>query len=167
MLAKNPTRKALGDTVLGNDMIHTGTAAGGAYQFPEAASLRISFSSVKSEDRTTQLPVLSLQLLEPLDLVALQATVFRAPAIVRYFRHTYRPNRFRDRTALRNQHINLPQLGDDLFRRVSLPCHSSVLHQAISHTSGRTTSQGADHHRLGAGAADCGEVNDQRGRDDE
>ena len=48
MLAKNPTRKALGDTVLGNDMIHTGTAAGGAYQFPEAASLRISFSSVKS-----------------------------------------------------------------------------------------------------------------------
>src|SRR6185312_9463601 len=51
---------------------------------------------------------------------------------------------FRDRTTLRNQHINLPQLGDDLFRRVSLPCHSSVLHQAISHTSGRTTSQGAD-----------------------
>ena len=37
MLAKNPTRKALGDTMLGNDMIHTGTAAGGAYQFPEAA----------------------------------------------------------------------------------------------------------------------------------
>ena len=35
--------------MLGNDMIHTGTAAGGAYQFPEAASLRISFSSVKSE----------------------------------------------------------------------------------------------------------------------
>jgi hypothetical protein len=49
MLAKNPTRKTLGDTVLGNDMIPTGTAAGGAYQFPEAASLRISFSSVKSE----------------------------------------------------------------------------------------------------------------------
>ena len=30
------------------------------------------------------------------------------------------------------------------FSRVSLPWHSSVLHQAISHTSGRTTSQGAD-----------------------
>src|SRR3954464_228073 len=49
MLAKNPTRKALGDAMLGNNMIHAGTAAGGAYQFPEAASLRISFSSVKSE----------------------------------------------------------------------------------------------------------------------
>ena len=49
MLAKNPTRKAFGDTMLSNDTIHAGTAAGGAYQFPEAASLRISFSSVKSE----------------------------------------------------------------------------------------------------------------------
>ena len=49
MLAKNPTRKALGDMMLGNDMIHAGTTAGGAYQFPEAASMRISFSSVKSE----------------------------------------------------------------------------------------------------------------------
>ena len=42
MLAKNPTRKSLGDTVLANDMIHTGTAAGGAYQFPETAFFRIS-----------------------------------------------------------------------------------------------------------------------------
>ena len=49
MLAKNPARKALGDTMLGNDMIHAGSAASGAYQFPEAASLRISFSSVRSE----------------------------------------------------------------------------------------------------------------------
>jgi hypothetical protein len=49
MLAKNPTRKALRHTMLGNNMIHTGTAAGGAYQFPEAASLRISFSIVRSE----------------------------------------------------------------------------------------------------------------------
>ena len=58
MLAKNPTRKALGDTMLGNNMIHTGTAAGGAYQFPEAASLRISFSSRQIRDRTPQLLVL-------------------------------------------------------------------------------------------------------------
>ena len=72
MLAKNPTRKALGDTMLGNDMIHTGTAAGGAYQFPEAASLRISFSSVKSETARRNCLFSVLQLLEPLDLVALQ-----------------------------------------------------------------------------------------------
>jgi hypothetical protein len=36
MLAKNLTRKTLGDTVLGNVTIHTGTAAGGAYQFPSS-----------------------------------------------------------------------------------------------------------------------------------
>jgi hypothetical protein len=53
--------------------------------------------------------------------------------------------RFCDRSTLRGQHVNLPQLRDDLFSRVSLPWHTSVLHQAISHTSGRTTSQGADH----------------------
>ena len=39
---------------------------------------------------------------------------------VRYFRHSYRPNRFRDRPTLRGQHVNLPQLRDDLFSRVSL-----------------------------------------------
>lgn len=49
MLTKNTTRKAFGDAMLGNDMIHAGSAAGGAYQFPEAASFRINFSSVRSE----------------------------------------------------------------------------------------------------------------------
>ena len=44
----------------------------------------------------------------------------------------------------------LEQLRDDLFSRVSLPWHSSVLHQAISHTSGRTTSKGADQYRVRA-----------------
>ena len=51
------------------------------------------------------------------------------------------------RFTLRHQHLNLPQLRDNLFRLVSLPRHSSILHQAISHTSGRTTFQGADQNR--------------------
>ena len=46
---QEPDTQALGDAMLGDDMIHAGAAAGGAYQFPEAASLRISFSSVRSE----------------------------------------------------------------------------------------------------------------------
>ena len=57
MLTKNTTRKALGDTMLCNDMIHAGTAAGGAYQFPEAASLRISFPAL-DQRRHAQLLVL-------------------------------------------------------------------------------------------------------------
>src|SRR4051812_37704772 len=49
MLAKNPTRKAFGDAMLGNDTIHAGTGAGGVSHFPGAPSLRMIFSSVKSE----------------------------------------------------------------------------------------------------------------------
>src|SRR5262249_61679917 len=40
--------------------------------------------------------------------------------------------------------IYLPQLGDDLFRLVSLPCHYSPP-RCQRHTSSRTTSTGADH----------------------
>jgi hypothetical protein len=44
-----------------------------------------------------------------------------------------------------NQYVNLPQLRDDLLRRVSrFVGILQVHHQAQSHTSGRTTFQGAD-----------------------
>jgi hypothetical protein len=46
---------------------------------------------------------------------------------------------------LRNKDIDLPQLGDDLFRRVLLPWHVLILLDAIRHTSSRTTSVGVDH----------------------
>ena len=49
MLAQNPAGQPLGDTILGDHVIHTGATAGRAYQFPEAASFRISFSRVRSE----------------------------------------------------------------------------------------------------------------------
>src|SRR5262249_24862784 len=46
--------------------------------------------------------------------------------------------------ALRNQNIDLPQLRNDLFRLVSLPCHCSPP-GCQRHTSSRTTSMGVDH----------------------
>jgi hypothetical protein len=49
MLSENPASQALGHTRFGDHMVHAGAATGGAYQFPEAASFRISFSSVRSE----------------------------------------------------------------------------------------------------------------------
>jgi hypothetical protein len=54
MLAEGTTGKALRHAVLGNNVVHAGPAAIGsmlpmAHQFPEAASLRISFSSVRSD----------------------------------------------------------------------------------------------------------------------
>jgi hypothetical protein len=40
----------------------------------------------------------------------------------------YRPDRLGHRLALCRQHLNLPQLGDDLLRRAPLPCHSHPFH---------------------------------------
>jgi hypothetical protein len=49
MLPQNPTCQALGEAKLRGDMLGTAAAASGAQKFPEAASRRISFSSVRSE----------------------------------------------------------------------------------------------------------------------
>src|SRR5262249_7246251 len=46
-----------------------------------------------------------------------------------------------------DQNIDLPQLRDDLFRLVSLPCHCSPP-GCQRHTSSRTTSMGVNHRRL-------------------
>ncbi|MFY9293063.1 MAG: hypothetical protein WAP03_20565, partial [Methylorubrum rhodinum] len=44
--------------------------------------------------------------------------------------------------------IHLAQLGDNLFSRMLLPSHDDILHMAQSHTSGRTTFQGAGQRSL-------------------
>jgi hypothetical protein len=49
MLAENPAGEALRDAKALYDAINADTAASGAYQFPDAASFKISFSSVRSE----------------------------------------------------------------------------------------------------------------------
>ena len=49
MLTENTAGEALRHAMLGNDLIDAGTATRGAQKFPEAASFRISFSSVRSE----------------------------------------------------------------------------------------------------------------------
>ena len=49
MLAQNPAGKALRDGELHHDMVDAAATAGRAQKFPEAASFRISFSSVRSD----------------------------------------------------------------------------------------------------------------------
>ena len=49
MLAENPACKTLRDAVLDDDSVDASTTTGGAQKFPEAASFRISFSSVRSD----------------------------------------------------------------------------------------------------------------------
>jgi len=48
-VSEHATGEPLRDAELLPDVIDAGTAAGGAQKFPEAASRRISFSSVKSD----------------------------------------------------------------------------------------------------------------------
>jgi hypothetical protein len=50
-----------------------------------------------------------------------------APAKICRLGHCDRLHRPGDRLALRRQDIHLPQLGDDLFGLVALPCHLSIL----------------------------------------
>src|SRR3954463_8354888 len=88
--------------------------------------------------------VLGLQRLHALDLIGLEPAVLLPPAIVRHLGHPDGADRIRHRGPLGNQHIDLAQLGDNLFRLVSLPRHGSVLLWLRSHTSGRTTSKGED-----------------------
>ena len=93
-------------------------------------------------NRPAQPGVLGLERLQPLHLVALKAAVLVPPPIVRNLRHADRPDRLADRPALPRQHNDLAQLRDDLFSRMSLPCHCSPPPWP-NHTSGRTTSKGA------------------------
>src|SRR3712207_1716150 len=55
------------------------------------------------------------------------------------------PDRIRHRGPLRDQHVHLAQLGDDLLGLVSLPRHGIRPPSApTSHTSGGTTPSGQD-----------------------
>src|SRR5947209_11857923 len=88
--------------------------------------------------------VLRLEILQALDLVTLQAAELLAPAVIRHLADADRADRFRDALTLRGQHINLPQLGDDLFRLLALPRHHGP--PSLNHSSGWTTSAGVDHY---------------------
>ena len=70
-------------------------------------------------DRPAKTQVLSLKLLQPLDLVALRAALLSPPSVIRNFRIPYRSDRLGYRSALRRQHLNLPKHCDDLFRLMS------------------------------------------------
>src|SRR3954470_7307245 len=81
----------------------------------------------------------------------LQPAVLLAPAVVRDLGDADRAHRVRHALPLRNQHIHLAQLRNNLLRLVSFPRHRIRPSSALSsHTSGRTTSKGEDHDRLRA-----------------
>src|SRR5262249_13228448 len=74
-------------------------------------------------DGLAQPAVLELKVLQALHLLALQPAELLAPPIIRHLAHADLADCIHHRLALRDQNIDLPQLRDDLFRLVSLPCH--------------------------------------------
>src|SRR3954470_13024507 len=94
--------------------------------------------------RSAQPRVLGLKILQSLDLVALEPAKLLAPAVVGHLRHANRTNRVSNALTLRDQHVDLAQLRNDLLRLVSLPRHRGPP-WLESHTSGRTASKGEDH----------------------
>src|SRR5262249_53310816 len=87
---------------------------------------------------------LELKVLQALHLLAFQPAKLLAPPIIRHLAHPDLADRVHHVLALRDQNIDLPQLRNDLFRLVSLPCHCSPP-GCQRHTSSRTSSMGVDH----------------------
>jgi hypothetical protein len=67
--------------------------------------------------------ILPLEFLEPLGLLDLQTTLLVTPSVVALFGDLGLFARLTDGPSLPNQDIDLPQLGDDLFRALSPLCH--------------------------------------------
>src|SRR5215813_5996901 len=100
----------------------------------------MSLPSVRSETASRS----RLKVLQALHLLALQPAELLAPPIIRHLAHPNLADGVRHGLPLRDQNVDLPQLRNDLFRLVSLPCHCSPP-GCQRHTSSRTTSMGADH----------------------
>ena len=70
--------------------------------------------------------VLLLEILQSPSLADLQPTVLASPAIVTLLRNPQRSADLPDLLSVREPNFGLTQYPDNLFRRVSLPCHSSA-----------------------------------------
>src|SRR5919206_479232 len=92
--------------------------------------------------------LLGLEVLQPLDLLALEPAVLVSPAVVGHLGDADGADRIGDGVALREQDIDLAQLGDDLLRLASLPRHRGPPSRLESHTWGWTTSVGVDHYPM-------------------
>ena len=96
----------------------------GLRSFPPATSLRMALSRGLIGHQPLQPGVLPLPRLAPFGLVHPQAAGLAPPAVVRLLGNA-EPSRDLGHTlALGKHHLRLPQLRDDLLRRVPLPRHA-------------------------------------------
>src|SRR5262245_56233522 len=103
------------------------------YRHGDARGLEVSSGSLLQNkliqrqigNRLAQPAVLDLKVLQALDLLDLQPPELLAPPIIRHLAHPDLADCVHHVLPLRDQNIDLPQLRNDLFRLVSLPCHCS------------------------------------------
>src|SRR3954454_23508908 len=119
---------------------------GGLIYEPPGCLLQDQLVQREVRNRSAQPRVLSLEILQSLDLIAPEPAKLLAPAVVRDLRNPNRAYRVGNALPLRHQHVHLAQLRNDLLGLVSLPRHRGPP-WLESHTSGRTTSKGEDHTR--------------------
>src|SRR3954468_3723212 len=80
----------------------------------------------RAKSRLTGIPVTV-----PLGLLELKATILLAPTIVALLRDLGVPAGQHDAPALRQVNLDLPQLGNNLFRREPLPGHLQLLRSRL------------------------------------
>src|SRR6266480_1501677 len=107
--------------------------------WPDPCSLRTirisNWHGSVSGHKLAQPAVLELKVLQALHLLGLQPAELSAPPIIRHLAHADLADCVHYVLALREQNIDLPQLRDDLFRLVSLPCHKRSDRTSITSVS--------------------------------
>ena len=109
MLAENPAGEALRDTVFGNDTIDTSPDDERGSEVSRGGFLQDQLLQRQIRYSASQPRILGLEVLQPFDLVALQAAVLLTPPIIRDPRSPRSLARsLSDWSSLRDQHIDLP-----------------------------------------------------------
>jgi hypothetical protein len=105
------------------------------YRLGDARGLEVSLSSLlqnelverQIRDGTPEPDILSLELLQPFHLIALELTKLLTPAIIRHFGHADLADRIGNTLTLRDQNINLSQLEHfDCFLNKDVPLHRAI-----------------------------------------
>src|SRR5690606_26502923 len=128
-----------------------GAASTGSPVSPGDLPKRVDLEFLVGHD-LLQPPVLALQLLQAFRVVGLQAAVLVSPAVIRRLRHLQVPGHICHLGAFPQQPVSLPQLADDLIRRMPASRHrddppSPTLWASDSH-HGWTNLMGSGHEAL-------------------
>src|SRR6478672_2120381 len=130
----SPSRRQIRSTRLSLTSQPACSSIGSArYRRDDARGLEVSPGSLLQNelvqgqvgDCPAQTAILLLELLQAFHLVGLEPAVLLTPPIIGDLPHADLADRVSDVLALRDHNVDLPQLRDDLFRRVSLLRHCS------------------------------------------